>query len=83
MVRDMEAIRISNDSLSTEPDDAMKAIEGELSDILAGLDALRRLSPCEPDAKAARIARAYSIIDEALAAAVRQLYENMDDSEDD
>lgn len=54
-------------------------IARELTRILDGIDALSRLSPNQADPSGEQIARVFSIVDEALAEAVRQHYENIDD----
>lgn len=54
-------------------------IARELTRILDGIDGLRRLSPNPADPTGAQIARVFSIVDEALAEAVRQHYENIED----
>lgn len=67
------------DSFTSGGAPGLKEFERELARTLDGIAALSRLSLTDDAAQATEIARAFSEIDEALADAVRQLYENVED----
>ena len=67
------------DSFTAGGAPGLKEFEQELARTLDGIAALSRLSLTDDAAQAAEIARAFSEIDEALADAVRQLNENVED----